>query len=62
MKRIEIITYARSTGDVFHSHKVYPTVSAAEKALKTIGFKQNPNLPDIWYNECHFAKIKEIVP
>lgn len=62
MKRIEIITYARSTGDVRRSNQTYTTTGAAEKALKKAGFTQNPRLPDIWYSEKHYAKVKEIVP
>ena len=42
MKRIEIITYSRSTGDIRHSHKTYTTAGAAEKELKKAGFTQNP--------------------
>ena len=47
VKRIEIITYSRSTGDIRHSSQTYTTSSAAEKALKKAGFTQNPRLPDI---------------
>ena len=45
MKRIEIITYSRSTGDIRHSHQTYTTTGAAEKKLKKAGFTQNPRLP-----------------
>lgn len=62
MKRIEIITYSRSTGDIRHSHKTYTTAGAAEKELKKAGFTQNLRLPDIWYSEKYYAKVKEIVP
>lgn len=62
MKRIEIITYSRSTGDIRHSHQTYTTIGAAEKELKKTGFTQNPRLPDIWYSEKYYAKVKEIVP
>lgn len=62
MKRIEIITYSRATGDVRHSKQTYTTPGAAEKALKKAGFTQNPRLSDIWRNEQYFAKVKEIVP
>lgn len=62
VKRIEIITYSRSTGDIRHSSQTYTTSSAAEKALKKAGFTQNPRLPDIWYSEKYYAKVKEIVP
>ena len=62
MKRIEIITYSRATGDIRHSHKTYTTTGAAEKALKKAGFTQNPRLPDIWYSEKYYAKVKELVP
>lgn len=62
MKRIEIITYSRSTGDIRHSRQTYTTPGAAENDLKKAGFTQNPRLPDIWNNEQYFAKVKEIVP
>lgn len=62
MKRIEIITYSRSTGDIRHSHQTYTTTGAAEKELKKAGFTQNHRLPDIWYSEKYYAKVKEIVP
>lgn len=62
VKRIEIITYSRSTGDIRHSHQTYTTTSAAEKELKKAGFTQNPRLPDIWYSEKYYAKVKELVP
>lgn len=62
MKRIEIITYSRSTGDVHHSSQTYTTTGAAEKALKQAGFNQNPRLHDIWYSEKYYAKVKEIAP
>ena len=57
MKRIEIITYSRSTGDITHS-----TRWNAEAALRTAGYTQNPRLPDIWYSEKYYSKVKEIVP
>lgn len=60
MKRIEIITYSRSTGDIRHSHQTYTTAGAAEKELKKADFTQNPRLPDIWYSEKYYAKVKEI--
>lgn len=62
VKRIEIITYSRSTGEVRHSHQTYTSTGAAEKVLKKAGFAQHSNLPDIWYSEKYYAKIKEIVP
>lgn len=62
VKRIEIITYSRSTGDIRHSHQTYTTTGAAEKELKKAGFTQNPRLQDIWYSEKYYAKVKEIVP
>ena len=62
MKRIEIITYSRSTGDIRHSHQTYTTTGAAEKELQKAGFTQNPRLPDIWYSAQYYAKVKEIVP
>ena len=40
----------------------YNTTGAAEKELKKAGFTQNPRLPDIWYSEKYYAKVKEIVP
>lgn len=61
MKRIEIITYSRSTGDLYHSKQIYPTQWSAESALRAAGYTQNPNLPDIWYSEKYFSKVKEIV-
>lgn len=30
MKRIEIITYSRSTGDIRHSHQTYTTTGAKD--------------------------------
>lgn len=62
VKRIEIITYSRSTGDIRHSNQTYTTAGAAEKELQKTGFTQNPRLPDIWYSEKYYAKVKEIVP
>lgn len=62
MTRFEIIVYSRSTGDVRHSSANYHTQTAAEKELKKAGFTQNPRLPDIWYSEKYYAKVKEIVP
>lgn len=61
MKRIEIITYSRSTGDITHSKRLYSTRWSAEAAMRTAGYTQNPNLPDIWYSEKYYAKVKEIV-
>lgn len=62
MTRFEIIVYSRSTGDVRHSSGNYHTQTAAEKELKKAGFTQNQRLPDIWYSEKYYAKVKEIVP
>ncbi len=62
MKRFEIITYSRSTGDITHSKCLYSTRWSAEAALRTAGYTQNPRLPDIWYSEKYYAKVKEIVP
>ena len=62
MTRFEIIVYSRSTGDVRHSSANYHTRTAAEKELQKAGFTQNPRLPDIWYSEKYYAKVKEIVP
>lgn len=30
--------------------------------LRTAGYTQNQNLPDIWYSEKYYAKVKEIAP
>lgn len=67
MKRFEIIHYSRSTGDITHSsacipQRLYSTRWNAEAALRTAGYTQNPRLPDIWYSEKYYAKVKEIVP
>ena len=62
MTRFEIIVYSRSTGDVRHSSGNYHTQTEAEKELQKAGFTQNPPLPDIWYSEKYYAKVKEIVP
>lgn len=40
MKRIEIITYSRSTGDIRHSHQTYTTAGAAEKGTEKGGLYQ----------------------
>nr|DAS80870.1 MAG TPA: hypothetical protein [Caudoviricetes sp.] len=48
MAKYEIITYSRSTGDITHSKRLYSTRWNAEAALRTAGYTQNPNLPDIW--------------
>lgn len=58
--KYEIITYSRSTGDVTHSKQIYPTQWSAEAALRTAGYTQNPRLPDIWYSEKYFSKVKEV--
>lgn len=60
MPKFEIITYARSTGDLTHSKKIYPTQWSADAALRAAGYTQNPRLPDIWYSEKYFSKVKEI--
>lgn len=62
MSKYEIIIYSRSTGDITHSKRLYSTRWSAEAALRTAGFTQNQNLPDIWYSEKHFSKVKENVP
>lgn len=62
MTRFEIIVYSRSTGDVRNSSGNYHTQTEAEKELQKAGFTQNPRLPDIWYSEKYYAKVKEIVP
>lgn len=33
-----------------------------QEALRTAGYTQNQNLPDIWYSEKYYAKVKEIAP
>lgn len=60
--KYEIITYSRSTGDVTHSKRLYNSRWNAEAALRKEGFTQNPNLPDIWYSEKYYSKVKEAVP
>lgn len=60
MSKYEIITYSRSTGDITHSKRLYHTHWNAEAALRTAGYTQNPRLPDIWYSEKYFSKVKEI--
>lgn len=62
MAKFEIITYFRSTGDLTHSKRLYSTRCNAEAALRTAGYTQNPRLPDIWYSEKYYAKVKEIAP
>lgn len=62
MSKYEIITYSRSTGDITHSKRLYRTRWSAEAALRTAGYTQNPRLPDIWYSEKYYAKVKEIAP
>ena len=62
MPKYEIITYSRSTGDIAHSKRLYSARWNAEAALRTAGCTQNPRLPDIWYSEKNYAKVKEIVP
>lgn len=62
MEKYEIITYSRSTGDIAHSKRLYPTQWSAEAALRAAGYTQNPRLPDIWYRENYYAKVKEIAP
>lgn len=58
VNRFEIITYSRSTGDITHSKRLYSTCWNAESALRTVGYTQNPRLPDIWYSEKYFSKVK----
>lgn len=62
MPKFEIITYSRSTGDITHSKRLCSTRWNAEAALRTAGYTQNPRLPDIWYSEKYYAKVKEIAP
>lgn len=62
MPKYEIITYSRSTGDITHSKRLYSSRWNAEAALRKAGFTQNPRLPDIWYSEKYYSKVKESVP
>lgn len=62
MPKFEIIAYSRSTGDITHSQRLYSTRWNAEAALRAAGYTQNPRLPDIWYSEKYYAKVKEIAP
>lgn len=62
MPKYEIITYSRSTGDITHSKRLYSTRWNVEAALRNAGYIQNPCLPDIWYSEKYYTKVKEIVP
>lgn len=59
MSKYEIITYSRSTGDITHSKCLYSKRWNAEAALRTAGYHQNPNLPDIWYSVKYYCKVKE---
>lgn len=59
MPKYEIITYSRSTGDITHSKRLYSSRWNAEAALRKEGFTPNPRLPDIWYSEKYYAKVKE---
>lgn len=61
MAKFEIITYSRSTGDLTHSKRLYSTRWNAEVALRTAGYTKNPRLPDIWYSEKYFSKVKEVM-
>lgn len=60
MPKYEIITYSRSTGDITHSKRLYSARWNADAALRTAGYTQNPNLPDIWYSEKCYCKVKEV--
>lgn len=62
MPKYEIITYSRSTDDITHSKRLYSSRWNAEAALRTAGFTQNPRLPDIWYSEKYYSKVKETIP
>lgn len=62
MPKFEIITYSRSTGDITPLQRLYSKRWNAEAALRTAGYTQNPRLPDIWYSEKNYAKVKEIAP
>lgn len=56
MPKFEIITYSRSTGDITHSKRLYTSKWSAA------GYTQNPRLPDIWYSEKYYSKVKELIP
>lgn len=58
--KYEILTYSRATGDLFHSKQIYSTHWSAESAMRAAGYTQNPLLPDIWYSEKYYAKVKEV--
>ena len=58
--KYEIITYSRSTGDLTHSKRLWSTRWSAEAALRAAGHTQNPSLPDIWYSEKYYSKVKEV--
>ena len=60
MPKYEIITYSRSTSDITHSKRLYHTHWSAEVAMRTTGYTQNSNLPDIRYSEKYFSKVKEV--
>ena len=62
MPKFEIITYSRATGDITHSKRLYTSKWSAEAALRTAGYTQNSNLPDIWYSGKYFSKVKEVKP
>lgn len=62
MPKYEIITYSRATGDLTHSKCLYSSRWNAAAALRSAGFTQNPRLPDIWYSEKFYSKIKEVAP
>ena len=59
--KYEILTYFRATGDITHSKRLYASKWNAEAALRAAGYTQPPRLPDIWYREKYYAKVKEIV-
>lgn len=60
--QIDQILAVLESGDVTHSKRLYSTSWSAEAALRTAGYTQNPRLPDIWYSEKYYAKVKEIAP
>ena len=57
-----MIIYSRSTGDLTHFKRLYLTRWSAEAAMRTAGYTKNSRLPDIWYSEKYYAKVKEILP
>lgn len=58
MNSVEILFYSRTSGDIRKSRQTYRSAVDAERELRKAGFTQNPRLPDIWYNEKFFAKVR----